>query len=153
MAPKVPKKRASRPQRRPDVDIGALNAFLEAYLQHIQSYDPDLIFGVKPGEPLFHYTDLAGLHGIVKNRDLWLTHSRYSNDDEELVHGERAAREVIEQERAAAKKPYPSQVGCRIARPGRTGRRSRRPSACSMSGSCPASGGRPSAAPRGRPSP
>lgn len=26
------------------------------------------------GPDLFHYTDLAGLKGILENHDLWLTH-------------------------------------------------------------------------------
>ena len=42
-----------------------------------------------------------GTQGILENHDLWLTHSRYSNDDEEITHGYRIVREVIEEERQA----------------------------------------------------
>jgi Protein of unknown function (DUF2971) len=81
-------------ERRPNVDIEALNAFLE----HINSAVPDLIYGPQDDQPLFHYTDLGGLQGIVENDDLWLTHSKYSNDNEEMSHGYGVAEEFIEEE-------------------------------------------------------
>jgi hypothetical protein len=84
-------------QPRPRVDLGTLNIFLES----IRSFNQHLIFeGSESGEPLFHYTDLGGLLGIVTNHDLWLTHSLYCNDDEEMHHGYRLAREVLDEERA-----------------------------------------------------
>ena len=52
-------------------------------LDSVGSYHPDLIF--VPKVPVYHYTDLGGLHGIITNDDLWLTNSRYSNDEEEPV--------------------------------------------------------------------
>ena len=76
---------------RPSVDVGALRGFLES----IRSYNPDLIFGLGSGQPLYHYTDLGGLRGILQDDDLWLTHSRYSNDEEEMTHGYRAAKEIV----------------------------------------------------------
>jgi hypothetical protein len=48
-----------------------------------------------------HYTSLEGAIGIISTGDLWLTNSRYSNDDEELKHGHRlvdAVREELENE-------------------------------------------------------
>lgn len=71
------------------------NALLE-FLKHVESYTEDLIYGVPPGEGLYHYTDLAGLQGILFNGDIWLTNSRYSNDGEEMTHGYRVASEVID---------------------------------------------------------
>jgi hypothetical protein len=59
----------------------------------VGSYHSDLIFGVK--EKLFHYTDLNGFQGIISNHDLWLTHLRYSNDEEEMLHGQRVVSDVI----------------------------------------------------------
>jgi hypothetical protein len=44
----------------------------------------------------------------VQNNDLWLTHSRYSNDDEEITHGYRIVKEVIDGERAGA--PLPDRI-------------------------------------------
>jgi hypothetical protein len=66
---------------------------LMPFLRDVGSYHPDLIYGV--AGRLFHYTDLNGFQGIISNNDLWLTHLRYSNDDEEMLHGQRVVREVI----------------------------------------------------------
>jgi len=71
----------------------------------VQSFTEDLIYGPAQGQSLYHYTDLAGLQGIVQNHDLWLTHSRYSNDDEEITHGYRIVKEVIDGERLGAEMP------------------------------------------------
>jgi Protein of unknown function (DUF2971) len=76
---------------RPRIDIEALNNFLES----LGSLHPDLIFGLKPNQSVYHYTDLGGLHGILSKNDLWLTHARYSNDEEEMIHGYRAAEVVL----------------------------------------------------------
>lgn len=62
----------------------------------VGSYRRDLIHGVE--EKLFHYTDLNGFQGIISNHDLWLTHLRYSNDEEEMLHGQRIVSEVIAKE-------------------------------------------------------
>jgi hypothetical protein len=85
-------------KKRSVVDFTALTSFLES----VQSYTEDLIFGVVPGQALYHYTDLSGLQGILQHDDLWLTHSRYLNDDEEITHGYRIVKEVIEEQRAGA---------------------------------------------------
>ncbi len=77
---------------RPPVDIASLNAFLG----RVGSYAEDWIFGVGPDKPLFHYSDLGGLLGILSNQDLWLSHSRFSNDEQELNHGYGVARRLIE---------------------------------------------------------
>lgn len=82
----------------PFVDISALSSFLVS----IGSYHLDLILlpQNKLAEGtllLYHYTDLAGLHGILNNNDLWLTHSLYLNDAEEMVHGTTVAKQVISQ--------------------------------------------------------
>src|SRR5215472_13443128 len=78
---------------------------LKPFLQAVGSYSPDLIFGVK--QQLFHYTDLSGFQSIVANHDLWLSHLRYSNDEEEMVHGQRLVMEVIDDKR----KTEPSSEG------------------------------------------
>jgi hypothetical protein len=81
------------------IDIDALNRFLES----VGSYTVDLIFNPGVLQTIHHYTDLNGLQGIVSNHDLWLTHSRYSNDDEELTHGYEIVKEVIEEIQANGK--------------------------------------------------
>jgi hypothetical protein len=78
------------PARGP-IDMAVLGGFLGTIGS---SVGPELI--LSPGKDLFHYTDLPGLLGILQNGDLWLTHSRYSNDDEEMAHGQRIAGKVID---------------------------------------------------------
>jgi hypothetical protein len=78
---------------------------LKQFLASMHTFTDELIYGPDKGKPLYHYTDLAGLHGIVQRHDLWLTHSRYCNDDEEMIHGYRVVSEIIEQHRAAAPPP------------------------------------------------
>ena len=73
------------------LDIDSLNVFLA----RVSSYTPDLIYCQGDVTSVHHYTDLDGLRGIVGAHDLWLTHSRYSNDDEELTHGYGVVRKVI----------------------------------------------------------
>jgi hypothetical protein len=80
------------PTPRPPVDIPALNGFLT----NVGSYAEDWIFGVGPDKSLYHYTDFNGMLGILSGSDLWLTHSRFSNDEQELTHGYALARRLIE---------------------------------------------------------
>src|SRR5258705_13647882 len=80
----------------PFVDIPALSAFLES----IGSHHVDLVYApqsnLKSGAlSLYHYTDLSGLVGIVEKHDLWVSHSRYSNDDEEMTHGLSVVRSTL----------------------------------------------------------
>lgn len=70
---------------------------LNRFLESVGSYCPNLIYNPGRLRVIYHYTDLNGLQGIVGNHDLWLTHSRYSNDDEELIHGFEIVREAIEE--------------------------------------------------------
>ena len=60
---------------------------LNRFLESVGSYCPNLIYNPGKLKAIYHYTDLNGLQGILSNRDLWLTQSRYSNDDEESTHG------------------------------------------------------------------
>ncbi len=80
------------------ININALNEFLNV----VGSYSPELIFNPQDLRTIYHYTDLNGLRGIVDCHDLWLTHSRYSNDEEELTHGVQIVKRVIEEELALA---------------------------------------------------
>jgi hypothetical protein len=80
--------------KRPNVDINALTGFLNS----LQSYSVDLVLTLQVTQPLYHYTDLGGLLGIVEKSDLWLTHSRFSNDDEEMIHGMKVAAGVLREE-------------------------------------------------------
>src|SRR5436190_5593014 len=85
-------------KKRSTVDFNALTSFLES----VSSYTEELIYGPAAGQALYHYTDLSGLKGILQEDELSLTHSRYLNDDEEITHGYRIVREVIEEQRKGA---------------------------------------------------
>jgi Protein of unknown function (DUF2971) len=76
---------------------------LKPFLMSVGSYHPDFLYGVTGR--LFHYTDLGGFQGIISNHDLWLTHLRYSNDDEELLHGQRIVSEEIAEQANAPDTP------------------------------------------------
>jgi len=78
---------------RSPMNIGALRTFLDS----LQSYSTELVQHLRSGQKLCHYTDLSGAIGIVTGDDLWLSSSRFSNDDEELSYGHRLVNEVLHQ--------------------------------------------------------
>lgn len=48
--------------------------------------------------PLFHYTKLRGMEGILKNKTIWLTHFKCLNDPEELDHMKTIYKKILEME-------------------------------------------------------
>lgn len=40
----------------------------------------------KPQKPLYHYTTQTGLLGIIRARQIWMTHTQYLNDRREFLH-------------------------------------------------------------------
>jgi hypothetical protein len=44
------------------------------------------VFSCKPKNPLYHYTTQTGLLGIIKDRQIWATHTQYLNDRREFLH-------------------------------------------------------------------
>ncbi len=68
---------------------------LTDFLEYLGSKESDLTLIGRGQTPLFHYTNLEGLKGIVENQDLWLTHARYSNDEREITLGLDIARETV----------------------------------------------------------
>jgi hypothetical protein len=83
-------------QSSPSIDTNDLNQFLYS----VGSYTPELIYAPGAADALYHYTDLAGLQGIINKHDLWLTHSAYLNDEEEMKLGYKIAHAAIEAARA-----------------------------------------------------
>jgi hypothetical protein len=65
------------------IDLGALTRFLDS----LQSYSADLVQDLPTDKKLCHYTTLDGAIGIIDRQDLWMSNSRFSNDDSELVYG------------------------------------------------------------------
>ncbi|WP_159006834.1 DUF2971 domain-containing protein [Bradyrhizobium sp. S69] len=45
--------------------------------------------------PLYHYTDMRGLEGILKNQEIWFTDYRHLNDKTELMHGIDLAKTLL----------------------------------------------------------
>src|SRR5689334_21737117 len=83
---------ATVPSPRRSIDLKSLRSFTETVGSAV---GPELI--LRPGKDLYHYTDLNGFLGILEKGDLWLTHSRFSNDEEEMAHGQRIVAEAIKQ--------------------------------------------------------
>lgn len=103
IAPESAVEAAPTPQR-PSLDIESLRNFLDS----IRSFaGAELILESPSVNRLYHYTDLSGLNGIVSSNDLWLTHLRFSNDDEEMIHGQNIVTETLQ---ARKKKSEPGQL-------------------------------------------
>lgn len=75
------------------MDIDVLTQFLDS----LESYSQDLVQHLRSGQKLCHYTSIEGAIGILTGNDLWLTNSRYSNDDEELEYGHRLVDAVLDE--------------------------------------------------------
>jgi hypothetical protein len=76
----------------PGLDAQYLAGFRDIFKQHIQSVTQYDIFA--PPE-IYHYTDVAGVNGIIAGNDLWLNQAQYSNDAAEVDYGYQLARETI----------------------------------------------------------
>lgn len=50
----------------------------------------------EPPLELHHYTNQAGLLGIVQNKEIWATHTQYLNDSREFIHAIHLAKQIIE---------------------------------------------------------
>ncbi|MGC2238492.1 MAG: DUF2971 domain-containing protein [Pyrinomonadaceae bacterium] len=70
---------------------------LRAFFENIKSVAPNFNFLGGGVNSLYHYTDLGGLKGIIESKDIWLTNSRYSNDDDEITYGYGIVKGVIEE--------------------------------------------------------
>lgn len=54
---------------------------------------------------LYHYTDVAGLIGILSSSSLWATNLRFMNDAEELAHSWKLMLDVLREAKNRAKSP------------------------------------------------
>ncbi len=64
-----------------------MNPKKRAILNDVLSREPD--------KPLYHYTTQKGLLGIIKDRQIWATHTQYLNDRREFSHAVDLVREEI----------------------------------------------------------
>jgi hypothetical protein len=62
-------------------------AALTGLLNSLESYSQDLVQELRGGARLCHYTTLDGALGIIQSGDLWLSHLRFLNDEEEFKYG------------------------------------------------------------------
>jgi hypothetical protein len=51
----------------------------------------------KVSAPLYHYTDAAGLAGIIRSQEIWFTSAYHLNDPSEFTYGTNLAIEVLEE--------------------------------------------------------
>jgi Protein of unknown function (DUF2971) len=59
----------------------------------------DALGAPPPPEILYHYTTAAGLHGILRDQELWATNVLYMNDSAELTDAVSIFRNVLDRER------------------------------------------------------
>lgn len=59
------------------------------------------VLSQRPVGPLYHYTDQAGLLGIIRGKQIWATHTQYLNDTREFLHAVQMMREELTVSRAA----------------------------------------------------
>jgi hypothetical protein len=77
-----------------DVALSGIMAGAVADWDRIQGDIPDV---------LYHYTDVAGLIGILSSSSLWATNLRFMNDAEELAHSWRLMLEVLREAKSKAR--------------------------------------------------
>jgi hypothetical protein len=65
----------------------------------------------EPPEVLWHYTDAAGLQGILETRTFWATEATFSNDAAEIHHGLGVWRDAVDSYEYMGKK---STTGARV---------------------------------------
>jgi Protein of unknown function (DUF2971) len=53
------------------------------------------VLSQRPHNPLYHYTTQRGLLGIIREKQMWVTHTQYLNDRREFTHAVELVREEI----------------------------------------------------------
>jgi len=81
-----------------DIDIPAvLHAAVD---QFVQWSTQQLLSEQKTAtvtQPLYHYTNAAGIRGIIESQKLWFTSYQHLNDPSELIHGMDVAHKLLEE--------------------------------------------------------
>ncbi len=70
----------------------AMNTFNENEWLPLHCYEGRLV--------LYHYTDFAGMKGIIESRSIWHTNAEALNDQKEIRHGLGVIREAIEERKS-----------------------------------------------------
>lgn len=84
---------ADRTERRPLTDsmLRAVADYDNWWWQHRVDVD----ISNKITSPLYHYTDAAGLKGIVENEEIWFTSYQHLNDPGEITYGMEVANQIL----------------------------------------------------------
>jgi|Tabmets5t2r1_1033131.scaffolds.fasta_scaffold15404_2 Protein of unknown function (DUF2971) len=80
--------------------IKPIKAELDESLKKVADAHHQLFAQAQGARPrtLFHYTNGAGLKGILESNRVWGTHAQYLNDSTELVYACEAIKTVVEQQ-------------------------------------------------------
>jgi Protein of unknown function (DUF2971) len=54
------------------------------------------VLNQKPPDTLYHYTTQNGLLGIIKDKEIWATHTQYLNDQQEYLHALKLVHKEID---------------------------------------------------------
>lgn len=57
----------------------------------------DEVLSRRPDKPLYHYTRQSGLLGIIRDKQIWATHTQYLNDRREYLHALDLVRKEIDE--------------------------------------------------------
>jgi DUF2971 family protein len=68
---------------------------MESALMEMKRAILNEVLSRKPDKPLYHYTEQAGLLGIIGKKQIWATHTPYLNDRREFMHAVDLVREEI----------------------------------------------------------
>jgi hypothetical protein len=83
-----------------------INPQLEAAVREFSDWwaerEKELDVARQVKEPLFHYTDMGGLQGIINSEQFWFTSVFHLNDPSELAYGVGAAMQVMKAEAKGA---------------------------------------------------
>ena len=52
-------------------------------------------FAISYSQNIYHYTDITGFLGIIKNREFWVSHIHFMNDRREYVEGKDRSKRII----------------------------------------------------------
>jgi hypothetical protein len=77
----------------------SLNPELQRLLQQFTNWRDQLMKEIteanEPREPVFHYTNMEGMRGIISNNKIWYTSIIHLNDPSELHYGIDMARDLL----------------------------------------------------------
>ena len=83
-------------------ELRAIIAALDADLEAIGTAHPRSLDAEPAPDRIYHYTDDAGLRGIIEHGSLWCTDVAYLNDPSEIKYGVSIAADLLNAEASNA---------------------------------------------------